>query len=141
MAFPHERGRAHRPPTGHVTAFDCSSNLECGFPYTPYFRSILHYYNLMVFQVKPNGWAHMIGLFILFIEWKIDHPLWRSFLGFTPSSLGKATLGFISFRNGHLRKSRLLPRSKKVLVTRRMLTSSRFRPVSEVASLSQVSFS
>ena len=42
------------------------------FPLHPYFRSILNYYNLFVFQVTPNGWAHMIVLFALFVERKMD---------------------------------------------------------------------
>ena len=49
------------------------------FPLHPYFRSILNYYNLTVFQVVPNGWAHMIGLFVLFVESKMDPPTLEEF--------------------------------------------------------------
>ena len=41
---------------------------EVHFPLHQCFRDILNFYGLTVFQVTPNGWAHMIGLFVLFAE-------------------------------------------------------------------------
>ena len=38
------------------------------FPLNPFFVEVLKYFGLTVFQITPNGWAHMIGLFGLFAE-------------------------------------------------------------------------
>ena len=35
---------------------------------------VIKYFGLTVFQVTPNGWAHMIGLFSLFMERRMGPP-------------------------------------------------------------------
>ena len=67
------------------------------FPQRPYFRSILNYYNLTVFQVMPNGWAHMIGLFALFVERKMDPLTPMEFFWFYTLKSYKSDLGFYYF--------------------------------------------
>ena len=52
------------------------------FPLHPYFIRILKYYNLTVFQLSPNGWAQMIGLFVLFAERKMEPPTPEEFSWF-----------------------------------------------------------
>ena len=67
------------------------------FPLHLYFRSILNYYNLTVFQVTPNGWAHMIGLFALFVEWKMELPIPKEFSWFYTLKSCQSDLGFYYF--------------------------------------------
>ena len=44
------------------------------FALHPFFVEVLKYYGLTVFQITPNGWAHMIGLFGLFTEHGMGPP-------------------------------------------------------------------
>ena len=97
VALPQERGRAHRPPTGHVTTSEVFLKFGVRYPLHLYFRSILNYYNLTMFQVTPNGWAHMIGFFILLVEWKIDIPPLAEFSWFYTLKSSKGDLGFYYF--------------------------------------------
>ena len=50
-----------------------------------------------MFQVTPNGWAHMIGLFALFIEQKMDLPTPAKFFWFYILKSCKSDLGFYYF--------------------------------------------
>ena len=68
VMFPQQIGRAHNPPSSHVTVSETFLKFDVRFPLHPYFVRILNHYNLIVFQLSPNGWAQMIGLFVLFIE-------------------------------------------------------------------------
>ena len=58
----------HKPLKGHVTTSKIFLKFGVRLPLHQSFRDILHFYGLMVFQVTPNGWAHMIGFFVLFAE-------------------------------------------------------------------------
>ena len=62
-----------------------------------FFRDILHFYGLTVFQVTPNEWAHMIGLFVLFVERKMSPPTPEEFSWFCSLKSKKGELGFYYF--------------------------------------------
>ena len=76
-----ELDKVHKPPRRHVTALETFLKFGVRFPMHRFFRDILRFYGLTVFQVTPNGWAHMIGLFVLFAEKKMAPLLLRSFRG------------------------------------------------------------
>ena len=62
--------RAHTPLAGHVTLSEIYLQFGVRFPLNPFFIAVLQYFGLTVFQITPNGWAHMIGLFGLFVvQW------------------------------------------------------------------------
>ena len=67
------------------------------FPLHLYFRSILNYYNLTVFQVTPNRWANMRGLFVLFVEQKMEPPTPKEFSWFCTLKSCQSYLGFYYF--------------------------------------------
>ena len=67
------------------------------FPLHLYFRRILNHYNLTMFQVMPNGWAQMIGLFVLFVEQKMDPPTLKEFSWFYTLKSCQGGLGFYYF--------------------------------------------
>ena len=67
------------------------------FPLHPYFRRILNHYNLTVFQVTPNEWAQMIGLFILFVEQKMDPLTLEEFSWLYTLKSCQGDLGFYYF--------------------------------------------
>ena len=63
--------QAHKPPRGHVTISKLFLKFGVRFSLNKFFRDILRFYGLTVFQVTPNGWAYMIGLYMLFVEQKM----------------------------------------------------------------------
>ena len=97
VAFLQQRGRVHKPLTGHVTISETFLKFGVWFPLHPYFRRILNHYNLTVFQVTPNGWAQMIGLFFLFVEQKMDPPTPEEFSWFYALKSCQSDLGFYYF--------------------------------------------
>ena len=70
----------HTPPAGHVTLSEIYLWFEVRFPLNPFFVAVLRYFGLMVFQITPNGWAHMIGLFGLFVEQRLGLPSVEEFV-------------------------------------------------------------
>ena len=65
---PTDLERAHTSPASHVTLSEIYLRFGVRFPLNPFFVVVLQYFGLTVFQITPNGWAHMIGLFSLFIK-------------------------------------------------------------------------
>ena len=61
----------HKPPKGYVTASVTFLKFGVHFPLHKFFKDILCFYRLTVFQVMPSGWVHMIRLFVLFVEQKM----------------------------------------------------------------------
>ena len=51
----------------------------------------------MVFQVIPNGWAHIIGLYVLFMERKMAPLTPEEFLWFYILKANKGDLRFFYF--------------------------------------------
>ena len=94
VALPQEIMRAYRPPTRHITTSWVFLKFGVRFPIHTCFRNILNYYNLTVFQVTPNGWAHMIELFV---EQKMDPPTPEAFSWFYTFKSSKGDIGFYYF--------------------------------------------
>ena len=65
---PTDLERPHTPPIGHVTLSERYLQFRMRFPLNPFFIEIFQYFSLTVFQITPNGRAHMIELFGLFAE-------------------------------------------------------------------------
>ena len=89
--------REHKPPKGHVTASKMFLKFGVHFPLHQFFRDILRFYRLTVFQVTPNGWAHMIGLFVLFVDRKMAPLTLEEFSWFYTLKSNKGDLGFYYF--------------------------------------------
>ena len=107
-------------PQGYVTTLETFFKFGVRFLLRQVFKDILRFYRLMVFPMMPNGWAHMIGLYILFMERKMVPPTPEEFTWFYTLKANKAIRGFIISSNGLLRESRSLPRLRRVLATGRM---------------------
>ena len=58
---------------------------------------VVRYCGLIVFQVTPNRWAHMIGLFSLFVERKIGSLTLEEFSWFYTLKANKGNQGFYYF--------------------------------------------
>ena len=97
VTFPPQTGRAHKPSTGHVTVSETFLKFGVRFPLHPYFVRLLNHYNLIVFQITPNGWAQMIGLFVLFVELKMDPLTSKEFSWFYTLKSCQGDLGFYYF--------------------------------------------
>ena len=67
------------------------------FPLNPFFVEVLKYFGLTVFQITPNGWAHMIGLFGLFAEHRMGPPTADEFAWFYSMKSNKNDKGFYYF--------------------------------------------
>ena len=117
VAFPQQTGRAHKPPTSHVTISETFLKFGVQFPLHSYFIRILNYYNLIVFQITPNGWAQMIGLFILFVEQKMDPPTREEFSWFYTLKSCQGDLGFYYFSKGASKDIRVVVKIRDSLGT------------------------
>ena len=82
MVIPYELEREHQPPEGYVTQLETYLKFGVRFPLHPFFMDVLKYFRFTVFQVTPNGWAHMIGLFGLFLECRMAPPTTVEFVWF-----------------------------------------------------------
>ena len=108
VGFLQETGRPHNPHAGHVIVLKTFLNFGVRFPLHPYFVRILNHYNLTVFQLSPNGWAQMIGLFVLFAERKMEPPTPEEFSWFILLNLARAISDFTTSPNGRRGISGLL---------------------------------
>ena len=68
VVVPYELERSHHPPDGYVVVPKTYLKFGVRFPLHPFFVEVLKYFGLTIFQITPNGWAHMIRLFGLFAE-------------------------------------------------------------------------
>ena len=57
---PTDLERQHIPPAGHVTLSERYLQFGVRFPLNLFFVEVLQYFDLTIFQITPNGWAHMI---------------------------------------------------------------------------------
>ena len=62
------------PSEGYVIVSESYLKFGVKFPLHSFFIEILQHFGLIVFQVTPNGWAHMIRLFGLFVECGMGPP-------------------------------------------------------------------
>ena len=77
---PTDLERQHIPSVGHVMLSECYLQFGERFPLNPFFIEVLQYFGLTLFQITPNGWAHMIGLFSLFAEKGMGPPTAEEFV-------------------------------------------------------------
>ena len=68
VLMPYELERPHHLLAGYVTLSETYLKFDVSFPLHLFFVEVLKYFGVTVFQVTPNGWTHMIGLFGLFVE-------------------------------------------------------------------------
>ena len=115
VAVPQEVGLAHRPSTRDVTTSEVFLKLRVWFPLHPCFKNILNFYGLTVFQVMPNGWAHMIALFLLFVEQKMDPPSPKEFSRFYTFMSNKVNLGFYYFTKRATKEVQVVAKIKETL--------------------------
>ena len=111
------------------------------FPLHQFFRDILLFYRLTVFQVTPNGWAHMIGLFILFVERKMDPPTFKEFSWFYTLKTNKGDLRIFYFAKKAAKGVQAVTKIKESLGNWKDAFSLLLRSVFEATSTLQVSFS
>ena len=76
---PTDLERQHTPPVDYVTLSELYLQFGVRFPLNPFFVEVLWYFGLTVFQITPNGWAYMIGLFGLFVEQGMGPPTIEEF--------------------------------------------------------------
>ena len=82
MVAPNDLERPHTPPDGYVTLSELYLKFGVRFPLHPFFVEVLKYFGLIVFQITPNRWAHMIGLFGLFEEHRMGPLIATEFAWF-----------------------------------------------------------
>ena len=82
VVAPNELERPHTPPDGYVTLSELYLKFKVRFPLHHFFIEVLEYFGLAVFQITPNEWAHMIGLFGLFAEHGMGSPIVAKFAWF-----------------------------------------------------------
>ena len=63
VVAPDDLERPHTPPGGYVTLSELYLKFGVRFSLHPFFFKALKYFGLTVFQITPNEWTHMIGLF------------------------------------------------------------------------------
>ena len=116
MVAPYELERPHHPPDSYVTVSETYLKFRVRFPLHPFFIEVFEYFGLTVFQITPNGWAQMIGLFGLFAEHGIGPPTTVEFAWFYSSKVTRMTRASTISPRGHRRGCRPLQRSKRALV-------------------------
>ena len=89
--------RPHIPLVGHVTLSERYLQFGVRFPLNRFFVEVLWYFSLIVFQITPNGWAHMIELFGLFVKQGMGPPTAEEFAWFYSMKRNKNDKGFYYF--------------------------------------------
>ena len=94
---PDDTKRPHTPLVGYVALSEHYLQFRVRFHLNPFFVEVLKYFGLTVFQITPNGWAHMIGLFGLFAEHKMGPPTTEEFAWLYSVKSNKNDEGFYYF--------------------------------------------
>ena len=115
VVIPCELERPHHPLDGNVTVVETYLKFGVRFPLDWFLVEILKYFGLTVFQVTPNGWAHMIGLFGLFVECKIGPLMVAEFTCFDSVKSNKNDEGFYYFTNRPLKGLKVVAKIKNSL--------------------------
>ena len=97
MVEPDDMERPHTLPDGYVTLFERYLQFEVRFRLHSFFVEVLEYFGLTVFQITPNGWPHMLGLFGLFEEHGMGLPTAEEFAWFYLVKSNKNDEGFYYF--------------------------------------------
>ena len=97
MVAPYELERPHNPLDDYMIMSETYPKFEVRFPLHPFFVEVLKYFGVTLFQITPNGWAHMIGLFGLFVEHRMGPPTVTEFAWFYSIKGNKNDEGFYYF--------------------------------------------
>ena len=97
VVVPYELERPHTPLDDYVTLSETYLKFGVRFPLHHFFVKVLEYFGLTVFQITPNKWAHMIGLFGLFAEHGMGPPSVVEFAWFYSVKGNKNNEGFYCF--------------------------------------------
>ncbi|PON72087.1 hypothetical protein PanWU01x14_069290, partial [Parasponia andersonii] len=94
LRLPMEFNRPHTPPRG-LTSFS-EVVLKCGvhLPLHPYIKSIIDYYEVVPFQLTPNTYRYMVGLYILYHKLGLETPSPEEFAWFYQVKSNPSDLGF-----------------------------------------------
>ncbi|KAL2555527.1 uncharacterized protein Fot_00266 [Forsythia ovata] len=75
LIYPAKADRPCSPPLGHIAmmadAFECGMRL----PLHPFFRAILHSYNLCHYQLSLNFWTQSMETWLLWQEVSLSYPM------------------------------------------------------------------
>ena len=109
---------------GYVTISKAYLRFLVRSPLHHFFVEVLKHFGLTVCQVTPNGWAHMIGLFGLFVEHGMGPLTATEFTWFYSIKANKNDEWFYYFAKRPTKGYMPLPRSRQALLTRRSLIST-----------------
>ena len=85
------------------------------FPLYPFFVEVIKHFGLTMFQVTPNGWAHMIRLFGLFAERGMASSTAVEFTWFYSIKANKNDEGFYYFAKRPTKGLRAITKIKESL--------------------------
>ncbi|PON52242.1 hypothetical protein PanWU01x14_210840 [Parasponia andersonii] len=94
LRLPMEFNRPHTPPRG-LASFS-EAVLKCGvhLPLHPYIKSIIDYYGVVPFQLTPNTYRYMVGLYILYYKLGLETPSPEEFAWFYQVKSNPSDFGF-----------------------------------------------
>lgn len=94
LRIPTEFNRPHTPPRG--TASFSEAVLRCGvhLPLHPYIKSIVDYYGVVPYQLTPNTYRYMVGLYILYHKLSLGNPTPEEFAWFYQVKSNPSDFGF-----------------------------------------------
>ncbi|PON48309.1 hypothetical protein PanWU01x14_238380 [Parasponia andersonii] len=94
LRLPMEFNRPHTPPR-KLASFS-EAVLKCGvhLPLHPYIKSIIDYYGVVPFQLTPNTYRYMVGLYILYHKLGLETPSPEEFAWFYQVKSNPSDFGF-----------------------------------------------
>ncbi|PON71699.1 hypothetical protein PanWU01x14_071540 [Parasponia andersonii] len=94
MRLPMEFNRPHTPPRG-LASFS-EAVLKCGvhLPLHPYIQSVIDYYGVVPFQLTPNTYRYIVGLYILYHKLGLETPSPEEFAWFYQVKSNPSDFGF-----------------------------------------------
>ena len=97
VVLPYKLERLYTPSDGYMIVSDTYLKFGVRFPLHPFFVEVFEYFGLTLFQITPNGWTHMIGLFDLFAKHGMGPPTATKFAWFYSVKGIKNDEGFYYF--------------------------------------------
>ena len=113
VVAPYELERPYTSPDDYVTVSETYLNFRVRFPLHHFIVKVLKYFELTMFQITPNGWAHMTGLFGLFTKHGMSPPTTTKFAWFYSVKGNKKTRASTTSLRGRRRGYSLLQRSRR----------------------------
>ena len=97
VVVPRKLCRAHKPPRGYAMVSESFLKVGLRFSLNQFFKDVLRFYGFTMFQVTPNGWAHMIELYVLFVKQMMSPPTPEEFSWFYTLKANKRDQVFYYF--------------------------------------------